>query len=169
MILVVATMILGGGGAGLALLWIQHTDDHPYSRVEDGLYLGSSVDRPPRGTQAVVNLCGRPDPYQVGPSLWEPIYEPGPDVAQQKPTLDLLRRVVGFIDEQRRAGRTTYVHCMLGQNRSAAVVAAYLMKEHGMGRDEALSFLQHQRPVVQLDPTLMKLLAEWEQVLKGPR
>jgi len=168
-VIVLATTFLAGGGAGLALLWTQNTDDQLYSRIENGLYLGSSVERPPRGTQAVVNLCGRPDPYQVGPSLWEPMYEAGPDATAKKPTLDLLRSVVGFIAEQRRAGRTTYVHCMLGQNRSAAVVAAYLMQEYRIGRDEAVSFVQQRRPLVRLDPTLTKLLAEWEHVLRGPR
>jgi hypothetical protein len=167
LIVALVTTVLGSVGAGLVLIWIRNSYDQPYSRVEDGLYLGISVDRPPRGTQAVVNLCGRPDPYQVGPSLWAPIYEAGPGIAGKKPTLDLLRRVVGFIDEQRRAGRTTYVHCMVGVNRSGAFVTAYLMQEHGMGRDQALAFLQHRRPEVQPDPTLMQLLAEWEQVLKA--
>jgi hypothetical protein len=169
LILGLATTVLSSIGVGLLFLWIHRGDEQPYSRIEDGLYLGGSVEWPPRGTQAVVNLCGRPDPYRVGPSLWEPMYESGPDGARQKATLDLLRRVVGFIDEQRRAGRATYVHCMLGQNRSGAVVTAYLMQEHGMGRDDALTYLQHQRPMVQLDPTLMKLLAEWEHVLRGAR
>jgi Dual specificity phosphatase, catalytic domain len=166
-IVAVVATVLGSAGVGLLHLRIHQTSDHPYSRVEAGLYLGSSMDRPPPGTQAVVNLCGRPDPYQVGPSLWAPMYEAGPDVAEEKATLNLLRRVVGFIVEQRRAGRTTYVHCLLGQNRSGAVVTAYLMQEHGMGRDKALAFLQQQRPIVQPDPTLMKLLSDWEQVLKA--
>jgi hypothetical protein len=167
LIAALVTTALGSVGAGLALLWIHDADDQRYSRVEAGLYVGSLVDRPPRGTQAVVNLCGRPDPYQVGPSLWAPIYEAGPGMAEEKPTLDLLRRVVGFIDEQRRAGRTTYVHCMVGENRSGAVVTAYLMQEHGMARDEALAFLQHRRRAVKPDPTLMQLLAGWEQVLRA--
>ncbi len=59
----------------------------------------------------------------------------------------------------------TTVHCMLGQSRSAAAVAAYLMHARGMGRDEAVSFVRRQRPIVRLDPTLLKLLADWEQVL----
>ena len=160
------TTVLGGVGALLVRLRSPNPSDQDYSRVEEGLYIGGSVDRPPRGTQAVVNVCGRPDPYQVGPSLWAPLYGGGPGAAASEPTLDFLRRVVGFIDEQRRAGRTTYVHCMVGQNRSGAVVTAYLMQEHGMGRDEALAFLQQRRPVVQPDPTLLKLLAEWERVLK---
>jgi hypothetical protein len=166
-IVAMVTMVMASVAVGFLLLWIRHPGDQPYSLIEPGLYLGSSVELPPQGTQAVVNLCGRPDSYQVGPSLWVPLYEAGPDVAQQKPSLDLLRRLVAFIDEQRRGGRTTYVHCMLGQNRSAAAVTAYLMWEHRMKRDEALSFLRRLRPMVQLDPSLMQLLAEWEQVIKA--
>jgi dual specificity protein phosphatase-like protein len=165
-IVALVTTVLGSVGAGLVLLWSHPPETEPYSRVEEGLYIGSSVEQPPQGTQAVVNLCGRPDPYQVGPSLWAPMYEAGKGGEGKEPTLDFLRRVVGFIDEQRRAGRTTYVHCMVGVNRSGAVVTAYLMQEHGMGRNQALAFLQRRRPEVQPDPTLMQLLAEWEQVLK---
>jgi Dual specificity phosphatase, catalytic domain len=158
----VGAAVLACVGAWLGLLWFESTYDQPYARVEDGLYIGSAVDRPPRGTQAVVNLCGRPDPYQVEATLWEPVFEAG-----KEPTLDWLRRVVGFIAEQRRAGRTTFVHCMAGMNRSGAAVTAYLMQEHGWARDEALTFLQKKRPEVQPNPTLMRLLAEWEQGLKA--
>lgn len=167
LILVLITAALGSVGVGIALLCIQSTDGQPYSRVEDGLYLGSSVDSPPPGTQAVMNLCGRQDPYKIGRSFWAPIYEAGPGVAAKEPTLDLLRRAVGFIEEQRREGRTTYVHCMVGQNRSAAIVTAYLMQEHGMPREEALALVKNKRPIVELDPTFMRLLAEWEQELKA--
>jgi hypothetical protein len=150
--------------AWLGVLWFEKQYDQPYARVEDGLYIGSAVDRPPRGTQAVVNLCSRPDPYEVEASLWEPIFEAG-----KEPTLDWLRRVVGFITEQRRAGRITFVHCMAGMNRSGAAVTAYLMQEHGWGRDEALVFLQKKRPLVQPNLILMRLLAEWEQILLAER
>jgi protein-tyrosine phosphatase len=53
-------------------------------------------------------------------------------------------------------------------NRSAAVVTAYLMYEHGWGRDEALTFLQKKRDV-KPDPILMRLLADWEVALKENR
>lgn len=162
----VATALLAGGGAMLARVWIQSSEDQPYSRIEEGLYLGGSVAQPPRGTRAVVNLCGRPDSYQVGPVLWEPIYEVGADDARPKLTLDLLCRVVGFIVEHRLAGHTVYVHCMVGQNRSVAAVAAYLMQQRRIGRDEALSVLQRERPIVRLDPTLMTLLSDWEHSLQ---
>ena len=106
-------------------------------------------------------MCGRKDPYPAEASLWEPLCEGG-----REPDLAWLRRVVAFIAAQRRAGRTTYVHCMAGMNRSAAVVAAYLIDEHGGSRDKALSFLKEERPIVQLNPSLTQLLANWEHAPK---
>ncbi len=151
-------------GAWLVLLWVGGSYDRPYALVEDGLYVGSAVDDPPPGTRAVVNLCGRPDPYPAEESLWEPVSEGG-----QEPSLDWLRRVVGFIARQRHAGRIVYVHCLAGMNRSGAAVTAYLMREHGWGRDEALAFVQRRRPEVQPNPVLLRLLAEWERSLNDPQ
>jgi len=51
-------------------------------------------------------------------------------------------------------------------NRSGAVVTAYLMYEHGWNRDEALAYVRRKRPVVQPNPTLMRLLGEWERAMK---
>jgi hypothetical protein len=158
--LLFATLLICAG-AWLWLRWLGESYDRPYCRVEDGLYVGSAVTEPPPGTAAVVNLCGRQDNYEVEAALWEPVFEAG-----REPDLDWLRRVVGFIDEQRRAGRTTYVHCLAGMNRSGAAVTAYLMHKNGWGRDEALAFVQSRRPQIQPNPELMRLLAEWERVLK---
>jgi hypothetical protein len=154
------TILLGPVGVWLWLRWLEQSYDQPYCEVEDGLYIGTSVNQPPPGTRAVVNVCGRKDPYEVEASFWEPVFEAG-----KEPSLDWLGRVVEFIVAQRRAGRPTYVHCLTGMNRSGTVVTAYLMKEHGWGRDEALAYLQKRRPVVQPNPELMRLLSEWEKAL----
>jgi hypothetical protein len=154
-------VVVGSLGSWLWLRWLEQTYEQPYCLVEEGLYIGSSVNQPPAGTKAVVNLCGREDPYHVEASLWEPIFEGGKD-----PTLEWLSRVVEFVATQRQQGRPTFVHCMAGMNRSGAVVTAYLMFEHGWGRDEALRYLQDKRPIIQPNPTLMRLLSEWEQALK---
>ena len=95
-------------------------------------------------------------------ALWDPVHEGG-----TQPSLDWLRRVVAFIADQRRAGRTTFVHCLAGVNRSGAAVTAYLMQSHGWGGDEALAFLRERRPEVRLDPGLMRLLTEWERMLSA--
>jgi len=108
----------------------------------------------------VLNLCGQKDPYAVDNLLWEPILEGG-----KEPDLDWLRRMVKFIDSQQQAGRITFVHCLAGMNRSGMVVTAYLMSKHNWSRDQALKVVQSKRPQIQPNPSLMRLLDEWEKEL----
>jgi hypothetical protein len=162
----VALLVLGGG-TSLWLQWLERSyRDEPYSLIEDGLYVGGSVAEPPPGTQAVVNLCGHRDRYAVEAELWEPICE-----GKTEPDLDWLKRVVRFIDdEQRASGRTTYIHCLAGMNRSGMVITAYLMSSQGWTRDRALAFVRSKRSQIQPSAALMRLLTEWEHDLrKQPR
>ena len=105
-------------------------------------------------------MCDKRDSYQVEVCVWEPIDGSRPQ------SVEWLERMVAFIDEQRRAGATTYVHCLAGMNRSSMVVAAYLMYEHTWTRDEAVAFIRSKRPQVQPNPVMMRILADWEQALK---
>jgi hypothetical protein len=157
--------------AGVGVFWLRGpkppVGDTPYHLIEEGLFLGSSVGQPPPHTSAVVNLCGREDRYPVDAMLWDPILE-GPD-GGKKPDLAWLNAVVGFVDAQRRAHRTVYVHCLAGVSRSAMVVTAYLMSEHGWGRDTALAHVKAQRPCANPAPDLMQLLADWERAHDASR
>jgi protein-tyrosine phosphatase len=132
-----------------------------YSQIEEGLYLGGYVAEPPRGTTAVLNLCETEDLYQVAVHRWEPIRDAAP-----APGLDWLRQQVEFIEAQRQAGRSVFVHCRNGVSRSGLVVLAYLMARKGWSRDEALAFVRSRRPVVRPNPAFMHLLSEWEQSVK---
>lgn len=137
------------------------TKDPPnYSQIEEGLYLGARVSKPPPGTRAVLNLCEDADPYQVEVYQWEPIPDEEPT-----PCINWLRQQVEFIDGQRHAGRPVYVHCHAGVSRSAMVTVAYLMSRNGWSRDEALQFVRSRRPLVRPNPAFMALLLEWEQTL----
>jgi hypothetical protein len=153
--------------AGGALLSLENVlpsqGDEPYSLIEDRLYLGAAVDRPPRGTQAVLNLCERADTYQAEDHVWEPIAD-----AEPAPTLDWLRQRVDYVDSRLHAGKTVYVHCRAGVSRSGMVVTAYVMFARGWTRDEALAFVRSRRPIVRPNPAFMQLLEEWEQALKQP-
>jgi Dual specificity phosphatase, catalytic domain len=135
-----------------------------YDRVENGLYLGGYVKTPPPGTKAVLNLCELEDPYKAQVHRWEPIKDVVP-----KPQLDWLRKQVEFIDAQRKAERTTYIHCRNGVNRSGMVMAAYLMSSHGWTRDETMKFLRTKRLDVRPNPNFMELLLEWEKAVKSER
>jgi hypothetical protein len=155
-------VFLGCVGAFLFGVWWFSREEENYSRIEDGLYLGGDVASPPRGTGAVLNLCETADPYRCPVHIWEPIAdsEPAPDI-------DWLRRMVAFIDDNRRAGVTVFVHCRNGVSRSGMVVVAYEMFKNRWGRDEALAFVRSKRPEVRPNPAFMRRLLEWEDVLKG--
>lgn len=148
----------------LAFNWIVNRawlETPNYSQVENGLYLGGRVSEPPPGTQAVLNLCEQEDSYRVGVSQWEAIRDGAP-----APSLDWLRQRVEFIDAQRRAGLTVFVHCDAGISRSGMVAVAYLMRRDGLSRDEALQLLRNRREVVRPNQAFMALLTEWEHSLK---
>jgi hypothetical protein len=144
--------------------WESFYQEKPYDLIEARLYLGRAVSKPPPGTSAVVNLCSFEDPYTVEARLWLPVLEEG-----REPTLEWLGEVVDFIDEQRQAGRTVYVHCLAGVNRSAAAMTAYLMREHDWNREQALDFVRSKRPQVQPNSELIRLLDEWERSAARPR
>jgi hypothetical protein len=132
-----------------------------YSRIEDGLYMGGHVKKPPRCTRAVLNLCELEDPYHCDVHHWEPIRDAGP-----APDLAWLRRMVEFVDAQRTAGATVYVHCRNGVSRSGMVAVAYLMFKNKWTRDEALAFVRTKREVVRPNRAFMELLTQWERDLK---
>jgi protein phosphatase len=76
------------------------------------------------------------------------------------PVLDLtappdvvLREATDFIAGQRAAGHTVYVHCKAGYSRSAAVVAAHLLRT-GAARtaEEALATIRAVRPRIIVRP-----------------
>jgi hypothetical protein len=128
-----------------------------YDQIEDGLFLGGLRREPPPGTRAVLNVCESEDPYRAEFHRWQPIHDAAP-----APSLDWLRQQVEFVDQQRRAGRTVYVHCHAGISRGGMVVVAYLMYREGWSRDETLAFVRKRRPAVSPNPAFMELLQEWE-------
>ena len=75
--------------------------------------------------------------------------------------------MVEFVDAQRRAGATVYVHCFAGVSRSGMVVVAYLMFKNKWTRDEALAFVRTKRDIVRPNPAFMEQLSAWERVVLG--
>mmetsp|Transcript_119698 Transcript_119698/g.211584 ORF Transcript_119698/g.211584 Transcript_119698/m.211584 type:complete len:330 (-) Transcript_119698:130-1119(-) len=52
---------------------------------------------------------------------------------------------LAFIREHLEKGETVLVHCLRGENRSAAVCAAFLIRERGMSAAEAIELLRQKR------------------------
>jgi hypothetical protein len=134
-----------------------------YTLIEPGLYVGGRVDTPPPGVRAILSLSETQDDYPAPIRQWSPI----PDAAPA-PSLDWLRQQVAFIDAQRRAGNSVFVHCDAGVSRGPMVAAAYLMWRNRWPRDQALAFLRTTRPRASPNPAFMDLLHDWELTLAPP-
>ena len=150
------TTVLIAAGIYLKLNQLSHVPPN-YSEIEDGLWIGGLVPKPPPGTKTVLNLCESEDTFQVELNRWMPI----PDI-EPAPSLDWLREQVQFVASERATGRGVFVHCRAGVNRSAMLMAAYLMQREKWTRDQALEYIRTKRPSVKPHPAYMLLLLEWE-------
>jgi protein-tyrosine phosphatase len=61
--------------------------------------------------------------------------------------LMMLPKTVEIIARVLQKGSTVLVHCQMGMQRSAAVVAAYLMWRYGLSMDVAMQIVKQRRPV----------------------
>ncbi|EAU80942.1 hypothetical protein CC1G_03118 [Coprinopsis cinerea okayama7 len=79
-----------------------------------------------------------------------------------------LESACNHIDKALRGGKNVLVHCQQGVSRSASIVIAYLIRNHGMTFDNAHSLLKRKRPCVKPNPGFVKALQEWEAFWKRP-
>ena len=131
-----------------------------YSLIEPGLYVGGSILKPPPDVTAVLNLCEIEDPYKVETHREMTIADEAP-----APKIEWLKGAVGFVTEQRKAGKTVYIHCAMGISRANFVTSAYLMADRGWTRDEALKYIQNRRPQADPNEAFMERLLEWEKLV----
>lgn len=66
-------------------------------------------------------------------------------VVSKYPVSDHFAAALAFIREHLENGQTVLVHCLRGENRSAAVCAAFLIRERGMSAMEAIDLLRKKR------------------------
>ncbi|CAO2047705.1 unnamed protein product [Urochloa humidicola] len=72
-----------------------------------------------------------------------------------------------FLEQCERDNSRVLVHCMTGKNRSAAIVAAFLMKSRGWRLAQSFQWVKDRRPQVQLTDASQNELLEYEQKLFG--
>ena len=82
-----------------------------------------------------------------------------PDVTS--PNAEILTEAVDWMAEEIADGRVVLVHCAKGRGRSAAVMAAYLMREEGMSFDEANALMKSKRTLTKLEDRHRSILDPW--------
>lgn len=106
-------------------------------------------------------------------------------------TVDLRPHLEGacnYIDRALRSGRNVLVHCQQvsipslsesshliftrvifkGVSRSAAIVIAYLIRNHGMSFDNAHALVKRKRACIKPNPGFVQALQEWESMWRHP-
>lgn len=145
-----------------------------WSLIDEGVLLGAApfeADVPAlvaEGVTGVINLCAE--------------YE-GPREAYSRagirqlhlPTIDLtwpsladVRRGVAFLDEHLAAGKTVYIHCKSGHNRSAALLLCWLMAAKNLAPREAQQWLQSRRPHVHRSLHQLRVVQQFSATHKSP-
>jgi len=79
----------------------------------------------------------------------------------------VLEKAYPFMERSQKPGKKLFVHCKLGQNRSAALVISFLVKNKGLTVYEAHKMLKEMRPVVQVHHNYAKMLLSLEKELFG--
>ena len=77
------------------------------------------------------------------------------------PGPEILDAGVRWMQEQVAQGRSVLVHCAKGRGRSATLMAAYLMKAHGLSYEQAQALLAGKRRLAKLEARHQRVLEEW--------
>jgi len=124
--------------------------DWPVNEIVESLFLGNAKARTSRSYDMIVNCT-----YDIDfPSNYKGqcIRIPISDTDLQSDSMILLAildnaQVLEKIHSFIKNKRPVLVHCLMGMQRSCAVVACYLIKYHNMKPDEAIGYIKLKRPV----------------------
>jgi atypical dual specificity phosphatase len=78
-----------------------------------------------------------------------------------------LDRAVGEVEAWLDAGRTVYLHCRAGWQRSATVAAGVIARREGLGVDAALRAVRERKPTAEPLPHQRADLARWWSARAG--
>jgi protein-tyrosine phosphatase len=128
-------------------VWIGRTLNHSEAAVATGL-----------GVTAVLDLTAE---FSEAKPFRTLIYRNVPILDLTAPSIDQLREMAAFIDDESRKG-VVYIHCKIGYSRTAAAVAAYLLQTGKAGSlAEAVAILRQVRPAIVVRPEIVEALNDF--------
>lgn len=122
-------------------------------KIFDGLYIGNHYDALDQDTidryeiKTVINCTKKDERINMAIDY---LQIPLDDPPTEKDTLLLNKTFypsVLFIDNSINSGKNVLVHCKIGSQRAATIIAMYLMIKHSTNYDDAISFIQSVRPI----------------------
>ncbi len=147
---------------------VHGTPIKPFCHITPGLFVGGKINRAgwkqleSWGVSVLINLRVEKDDLQLGihpqQYLWIPTIDGTP------PTLEQLTKAARVTQRAIAEGRKVYIHCAAGVGRAPTTAAAYLMST-GMGRDEAIRYIQQRRPIAEPGQWQRQRLTEFAETI----
>jgi len=136
----------------------------PWDEVTPKIWIGrvlngrEASEATRRGVSAVLDLTAE---FSEAKPLRTLTYRNIPILDLTAPSIDQLRAMATFIDEESRKG-VVYIHCKIGYSRTAAAAAAYLLQTGKTGSvAEAIAFLRRVRPAIVVRPEIVEALNDF--------
>jgi len=138
--------------------------------TDNKIYLGpkSAASKEAIGALQNADIVGICNCTARGPRFHTGIFKYSQVNVHDNSAADILRYLEGaslFLHSMLQKG-SVLVHCDYGVSRSATVVIAYLMRYHGMTRDEAYVLIKTRRPKVIPNQGFWDQLATYEQTIQ---
>jgi protein-tyrosine phosphatase len=158
--LVLAPCLLG---QQLSLLYYRR-QCRPWDKVTPEIWIGRVLNHAEAtsaarlGVTAVLDLTAE---FSETKPLRTLIYRNIPILDLTAPSIDQLREMATFIDEESRNG-IVYIHCKVGYSRTAAAAATYLLNAGKAGTvAEAIALLRQVRPAIVVRAEVLSALSEF--------
>ena len=154
-------------GQQLSLLYYRR-QCRPWDKVTPEVWIGRTLNQREAaaaarlGVTAVLDLTAE---FSEAKPFRALIYRNIPILDLTAPSIDQLREMAAFIDDESRKG-IVYIHCKIGYSRTAAAAAAYLLQTGKAGSvTEAIALLRQVRPAIVVRPEVVSALSEFARSL----
>jgi len=135
----------------------------PMTKVQSNLYIGNEENSNDevllnsKGITHILSLIGHMSSVEKVERKQYPMNDKG-----RTDIKDVLDEVYEFMESGQKENNNLLVHCKLGQNRSAVVIIAFLMKKFKKTLHRAHRDLKKVRPIVQINVDYAKQLLDLE-------